>query len=119
MIIDGDIIPSKSKTGSLTINADVDVSIDNEDNSFVVSILVVIVCVILLIAGFFLVRICMTQRQRKVIIEEDENDGKVLAVTNKKGLDRQSSQPPMRDQFIPDQIDYLELTKKSKKKAKM
>jgi len=33
-------------------------------------ILVVIVCAILIIAGFFMVRLLMTKRQRKFVVEE-------------------------------------------------
>lgn len=62
----------------MTINADVDVAIQNHvtdgsdgsENNFVIVILVVIVCAILVIAGFFIVRLLMTKRQRKYVIEE-------------------------------------------------
>jgi len=73
----GDNDPSVIQN-NVTINADVDVAIQNQvtdgsdgsENNFVIVILVVIVCAILVIAGFFIVRLLMTKRQRKYVIEE-------------------------------------------------
>lgn len=107
----------------MTINTDVDIqnelpdSQDN-DNNFIIVILVVIVCAILIIAGFFIVRLLMSQRQRKFIVEEVAHDeaGTHANLSNRKGLQKQGSQPKMDDQYVVENLDYLELTKKHNRK---
>lgn len=114
----------------MTINADVDVAIQNHvtdgsdgsENNFVIVILVVIVCAILVIAGFFIVRLLMTKRQRKYVIEEmnqAEITGTNANLGGRGALKKQSSQPKMDDQYVVDNLDCLELTKKKTRKDQM
>lgn len=106
----------------MTINTDVDIqnelpdSQDN-DNNFIIVILVVIVCAILIIAGFFIVRLLMSKRQRKFIVEDAHDEAGTNAnLSNRKGLQKQGSQPKMDDQYVVENLDYLELTKKHNRK---
>lgn len=97
---------------------------DNDDDSFIIVVLVVIVCVIAIIVGFFIVRLCMSQRQRKVILEEtklaqNDTNGTARGINGHGRLNKQESQPRMDEQYVAESLDYLELTKKQGRKQKM